>query len=349
MNLTPAVDEQLDAKASFVLNSRDVESKLRVGVVAGLPQWVAGMVALVEAAGHEVMSAYHAVQALPQDPPPYDLWVVSAETAELASDFIERLDRQQIPVVFWEEDAALMEALSRETPELSAEAVRRLREKITLLTQGALQDTGSSPFGRAESVWVLAASTGGPKAVAEFLASIEQALPGVAFIYAQHIADDTLVSLKQMLCQQGIYAVKSVDMPCVLREKTLYLLSPSTQIELLASGVITPLSQAWEGVYAPSLDQVIAKVARIFGAKGGVIVFSGMGDDGARACQLLHHRGGQVWAQHPDSCTIDSMPLSAAQKVPIGEWGSPTELAQKLCRWQTKNRQTRVSAVELSV
>ena len=100
----------------------------------------------------------------------------------------------------------------------------------------------------------------------------------------------------------------------VIREKTVYLISPLHQIELLEGGVLSPLPDPWGGRYRPSIDQVIAKVARVYRDRGGAIVFTGMGDDGANSCTMLHHRGGQVWIQSAASCAIDSMPVSVEKK-----------------------------------
>ena len=77
------------------------------------------------------------------------------------------------------------------------------------------------------------------------------------------------------------------------------------------------------------IDQVMIKVAHIYGENSGAIIFSGMGNDGTKGSQYMKHSGGQVWAQSPDSCMIDSMPTSALKTGCITVQGTPKELAKK--------------------
>src|SRR5690606_21365580 len=108
--------------------------------------------------------------------------------------------------------------------------------------------------------------------------------------------------------------------------------SPQHQVELLEGGVLSPLPEPWGGRYRPSIDQVIAKVARIYRDRCGVIVFTGMGDDGANSCTMMHHRGGQIWIQTAASCAIDSMPVSVEKKGCVHFSAAPAELAQQFVK-----------------
>ena len=118
----------------------------------------------------------------------------------------------------------------------------------------------------------------------------------------------------------------------MIAEKSIFIVSPQHQIELLDNGVIAGTNVPWKGDYSPSIDQVIAKVARVYRWCGGAIIFTGMGNDGAFGCNMLAHRGGKVWIQSPESCAIDSMPLSVKQKGCAGKIGTPEELAQQFCK-----------------
>ena len=206
-----------------------------------------------------------------------------------------------------------------------------------------LTQTAAISRSRRRCVEFTALSPGGPviglrieaihyflSAVAQFLTGIPDDLESVAFLYVQHIEHQALESLRKIVNRHCGWHVEHTDEARVIREKTVYLVSPRYQIELLEGGVLSPLpEQAWGGRYRPSIDQVIAKVARVYRDRGGAIVFTGMGDDGARSCTMLHHRGGTVWTQTAASCTIDSMPVSVEKKGCVQFSAAPAELARQ--------------------
>ncbi len=302
---------------------------LKVGVLATTSMQMGEFVRLVQTAGHRACASIDASVSLPQVLPEVDAWLVASNYPESAKAFLERLDAANAPIVF--EDDALVDDDAELSPhDLRVQRARRLASKLHFIAQGDVRDRANDNLARAKYVWVLAASTGGPKAVADFLDGIPEELAGVAFLYVQHINDDTMQTLKQVVTKHSAFDVYMLDTPRVIREKTLYLIPPSTQIDLLDNGVITPLGKPWQGDYSPSIDQVIAKVARIFASRGGAIIFTGMGDDGASSSKLLHYRGGEVWVQSTDSCAVDSMPASVLATMGDIEQGAPHELAKKL-------------------
>ncbi|HMW47406.1 MAG TPA: chemotaxis protein CheB, partial [Cellvibrionaceae bacterium] len=139
-------------------------------------------------------------------------------------------------------------------------------------------------------------------------------------------------SLVQMLRQRTGLKVCGTHQNQAIEAGCLYVVSPNQALDIVTPGRITPKQQPWAGRFTPSINQVIAKVARVYGAQGGAVMFTGMGEDGARGCQLLHHLGGQVWIQTPASSAIDSMPRSVERLGCTRFAGNPRELAQALQR-----------------
>lgn len=303
---------------------------LSVGVLAHTPEQSGELVRLVQTAGHRACATLDSTfLKVVTELPAADVWLVSSDYPESARGLLEALDVASIPVVY-DDNALSDEEKTLSKVELREKRARRLANKLELLTRGEVQDRVEATRARAKYLWVLAASTGGPKAISEFFDEIPAELSGVAFLYVQHIDDGTMQTLKQVVDKHSVFNVQMLDVPRVIREKTVYLVPPSMQIDLLESGVITPLPVPWKGDYSPSIDQVIAKVARVFADRGGAIIFSGMGDDGARSSQLLHYRGGEVWVQSASSCAVDSMPMSVQAIMQAGEEGEPAQLAKKL-------------------
>lgn len=305
---------------------------LKVGVLANSATQVGEFVRLIQTAGHRASASLDASHPLPGVLPEADVWLVTSNHGNAARALLEKLDAANIPIIY-EEDGVITpdeELAALSAPELRLKRAKRLASKLQLLAHGQVRDTSCATRARAKYVWVLAASTGGPKAIAEFLDEIPASLSEVAFLYVQHIDNGTMETLRQVVDKHSAFCVSTLDAPRVIREKTLYLIPPNTQIDLLDSGVITPLDQPWVGDYSPSIDQVIAKVARVFAKRGGAIIFTGMGDDGARSSKLLHYRGGKVWVQSANSCAVDSMPVSVQALVDVAENGAPAQLAKKL-------------------
>ena len=119
----------------------------------------------------------------------------------------------------------------------------------------------------------------------------------------------------------------------VLAPNSLTLVTARDPVAILENGTLAVnYGQSWKGNYAPSIDQIAANVARIYRERSGLIIFTGMGDDGAASCRLLRQVGGKAWSQSPDDCTSDSMPVSAIATGCVSLIGTPEYLAQELTK-----------------
>ncbi|HMW70195.1 MAG TPA: chemotaxis protein CheB [Cellvibrionaceae bacterium] len=262
--------------------------------------------------------------------PRADVWLVQLDMDDpAAQSLLDAMDDANLPVIVADEDEAPTDATDpSQWPEVRRrERVRRLQTKLDLLI-----DQQPQKAKRATAVWVLAASTGGPEAVGQFLEALDQPPEQLALIYAQHISPSGHKSLVQMLRQRTGLKVCGTHQNQAIEAGCLYVVSPNQALDIVTPGRITPKQQPWAGRFTPSINQVIAKVARVYGAQGGAVMFTGMGEDGARGCQLLHHLGGQVWIQTPASSAIDSMPRSVERLGCTRFAGNPRELAQALQR-----------------
>lgn len=307
-----------------------------VGVLSGSMKQLGELISVVRGAGFTVGAFIDISQPLPKSFPEVDVWVVNIDLGDDSSQaIIEKLDEAGATIIFDDDhhqETAVRIAGDGEAAQPSAVKMRRerrLAEKVSNVLKQAhkppvADDTTSA---RAKRVWVLGASTGGPEAVIDFLECIPANLPGVAFIYVQHMEDFGHENLIKVIGHHSPWPVHNGDHSHTLRERNVYVLSPTQQVSLSESGVMAPLGTPWTGYYKPSIDQVMAKVARAYGGKAGAIIFTGMGDDGAQSASLIHHRGGKVWVQSAETCAVDSMPQSVEKKGFAGLSGSPEELA----------------------
>lgn len=202
--------------------------------------------------------------------------------------------------------------------------LKRILAKLRQLTG----DINLQSVTRAQTLWVLAASTGGPAAVKEFLSRLPPSLEA-AFIYVQHIDAGYVGTLVSMM-SQGAYPAQLAQSGDVLQANRLMIVSANERVTILENGTLATEAEPWQGPYSPSVDQLVANAARVYGEQLGLIVFTGMGEDGAAASRLVRQRGGQVWVQSPESCTSSSMPDAVLATGAVNGSGTPTELADQL-------------------
>ena len=269
-----------------------------LGLIADSTIQVNKLKAMAERAGFEVVTALTSADLSDSPLPLADCWVLRIEHhAEKDLQFVELLEDQSLTVIYDDSESyvGLEESI----------AAQKFARKISAATP-SVGRADTQHKGRARIVWVLAASTGGPDAVSEFIKHLPENLDSIAFVYVQHIDERMTESLKYVLQRHTNWTVHNCNQTQRILEKSFYVVSPEYQVDLDDMGNLVPTSERWSGCYSPSIDQVMAKVAKVYKDKSGAVIFSGMGNDGARACRLISHAGGKVWAQLPETCAVDS-------------------------------------------
>jgi len=188
------------------------------------------------------------------------------------------------------------------------------------------------PKGAAVNIWVLGASLGGPQAVRQFLATVEEDLP-VAFILAQHIGANHISLLAEQLNRVTSFVVLAGQAGHLIRHHEVILTPADKDIKITEDGYLSLIPAMENAIYSPSIDSVMDAVASHYGNMAGTIVFSGMGDDGARGCEAMAQQGGIVWAQDVDSCVISSMPDQARKTNTVTFSANPQALAERLYQY----------------
>ncbi|MGM8226860.1 chemotaxis protein CheB [Cellvibrio sp. ARAG 10.3] len=312
---------------------------LRVGILVDSATKQHYLTGLVTQAGHQLACTLLLNTASSPPKTPLDAWIIdvtadqSAKTeqdeTQLAHEqFVERLlETATVPVILSD---------SSEYSE-GSEGHKAWLRRMTQRLQRLSGDINLQQTERAPRLWVLAASTGGPAAVKEFLSYLPAEL-GIAFVYVQHIDAHYSTTLIRMMSGAGHYPAALACQGAVLQPDAITLISAERRVDILENGTLLVSEKPWGGCYAPSIDQVVANVARIYRERSGLIVFTGMGDDGAASARLIKQQGGQVWVQTPTSCTSSSMPEATLATESVGFSGTPKELAQQLATFTRGSR-----------
>lgn len=289
---------------------------------------------MVVQAGHKIGLAYllGSSAALPGLAQKVDAWVVDISESDDSDEDSEQkvallefidglLEQTAIPIIV--NDAGELTQNSADYNNW----VRRMLQRLERLSG----DINLQAQSGASEVWVLAASTGGPAAVKDFLKQLPPEL-NIAFIYVQHIDKGQAETLVKMMSSAGRYAVSIARQGSVLSDNTITLVTADRSVNIHDNGTLVVGKNPWGGCYSPSIDQVTANVARVYRQHSGIIIFSGMGDDGAASCRLIKQQGGKVWVQAPGQSAIASMPEAAIATGTVSFSGTPLELADALAR-----------------
>jgi len=306
---------------------------LQLGILVDSAHKQQSLTQLVTQSGHKVgchllLSAREAAnQKLPEQPlseQQLDAWVV-----DVAEDYCD--DQHLLEQLFAQSRVPIILSDSSEFAPGSEEHSAWLR-RTGLRLQRLRGDINLQQANPASELWLLAASTGGPAAVKRFLAQLPANL-GIAFLYVQHIDANQAATLNRMMSNAGSYPAMVATQGVVLEANSLTLVTARDSVEILENGtLVVNYGQSWKGSYAPSIDQLAANAARIYRERCGLIIFTGMGDDGAASCRLIKQLGGKAWVQSPDDCTSDSMPVSALATGCVNLSGTPEYLARSLAQ-----------------
>ena len=179
-------------------------------------------------------------------------------------------------------------------------------------------------------VWVLGASIGGPEAVREFLAEMPANSPAL-FLLAQHMGAEFMDIMAQQLVRSTALTVRTPSHGERVGHGDIVIVPTTHRLRVDREGVITLEPNADSNLpHSPSIDQVLRDVADRFGAKSGVVVFSGMAEDAAEGSAHMAAKGGKVYVQDPETCVISSMVDGVIDTGVVSFTGSPKALAEKV-------------------
>lgn len=157
----------------------------------------------------------------------------------------------------------------------------------------------------------IAASTGGPLALAKLFTSLPAELP-VPILVAQHIAEGFTEGMVRWLAKTTKLVVEVATDGRPAKPGHIYFPPDGHDLEITAQQTVRtpPASER----YAPSGDLLLAAIAKHYRNRALGIVLTGMGEDGALGLRAVRDAGGITLAQSQESCVVFGMPQAAVAR-----------------------------------
>jgi two-component system chemotaxis response regulator CheB len=158
----------------------------------------------------------------------------------------------------------------------------------------------------------VAASLGGPKAVAQLLASIPGNFPA-PIAYCQHISEGFTGGLAHWLASETALRVKEAEQGAVMERGTVYIAPSGSHLLVRPEGRLELDSGPPLRGFRPSCDMLLTSAGEAFGSRCIGVILTGMGRDGARGLKEIRDRGGRTIAQDEATSVVWGMPREAVQ------------------------------------
>lgn len=202
--------------------------------------------------------------------------------------------------------------------------VRRARPAPVAPARPTAPATGSA------QIVAIAASTGGPAALAQIVAALPAGLPAPILV-VQHNTHGFTPALATWLTGAGKLPVRIPEHGERLVAGAFYLAPDDHHLGADGGGraILDPAAPI--GGFRPSATYLFTSVARGYGSRALAVVLTGMGSDGTEGLRYLRAAGGHVVAQDESSSVVFGMPRAAIAAGVVDEVASLEDLPKLMC------------------
>jgi two-component system chemotaxis response regulator CheB len=178
----------------------------------------------------------------------------------------------------------------------------------------------------------MAASTGGPAALATVLGALPHDFP-LPILIVQHMTNGFTSGLAEWLNTQTPLAVSLAWHGQTPRPGTVLIAPDDCHLQVNLRGSVELVKEPPYKGLRPSANYLFGSLARAFGSKAMGIILTGMGDDGVEGLEALHLTGGLTVSQDEQSCVVYGMPRQAVACDAIDRILPLDQIALTLANW----------------
>ncbi len=151
----------------------------------------------------------------------------------------------------------------------------------------------------------------------------------VAVFIVQHVAEDKINLLDELLRQQTPYRVLMPHQMTPVEPGTIHVAPPGYNVRV-AHGQVYLTKDRKTNAARPSIDVLFESVGREYGAAAMGVLLCGWGHDGVAGARLLVEQGGEVLILNPDDCPNAKALVEHARHEVIGALVVSLEVATSL-------------------
>ena len=171
---------------------------------------------------------------------------------------------------------------------------------------------------------VIAASTGGPRALAQLLPALPGRL-GEGALIVQHMPAGFTGSLAARLDRMSRLHVREAVLGDELEPGTALVAPGGSHLRIDGTRHARLTDEPPVGGLRPRADLTIADVVDVWGERTLLVVLTGMGRDGAQGARAVRAAGGRVLCEAAETCTVYGMPRAVVEDgladlvLPLGD------------------------------
>jgi two-component system, chemotaxis family, protein-glutamate methylesterase/glutaminase len=170
-------------------------------------------------------------------------------------------------------------------------------------------------------VVVIGTSTGGPPALQAIIPRLPEGFPS-AVLVVQHMPVGFTRSLAERLDSRSVLNVREAEDGEAVAPGSVLVAPAGRHMKVRRRGKEAHVwldDEPRSALHRPSIDVLMASVARVYGSKVLGVVLTGMGSDGVIGLRAIREAGGRALAESEETCVIYGMPKAAVEAGVVDE------------------------------
>jgi two-component system chemotaxis response regulator CheB len=214
---------------------------------------------------------------------------------------------------------------------------RRRRSAMARASQPERRAPSPSPSEVRIEIVAIAASTGGPAALAHLLGAFP-ANPPIPILVVQHISRGFDQGLADWLDGVAGPIVRLAEHGERLQPGVVIVAPHDVHLGVAQGGTVVLSQEDPIGPHRPSATFLFRSAAKVYGRRALGVILTGMGNDGAEGLAELHRAGGHVIAQDDETAVVAGMPRAAVALGAVDEILSLDEIGAAMARSWSRGR-----------